>query len=110
MRKHIIIFLILLMAALPVWSASMVCHHVQKMPQAMDMQASGHTCCLDMQKQQTSHSAADTCHCDQFQHGQFILSLPDMPVAAPASIFIATVLPLQALPERPDVLYRPPIA
>ena len=109
MRKHIILFLILLMVALPVWSASMVCFHVQTMPQMMDMQASGHTCCLDMQ-QKTSHSAADTCHCDQFQHGQFILSLPEMPVAAPTNRFSTTRLVLQRLPERTDVLYRPPIA
>lgn len=109
MRKHMIIFIILLMAALPVWSASMVCAHVQKMPQMMDMQASGHTCCLDMQKQ-TSHTAADTCHCDQFQHGQFILSLPNMTVEPPASGFVATLLPSHTLSERTDVLYRPPIA
>ena len=109
MRKHMIIFIILLMAAVPVWSATMMCAHVQTMPQTMDMQASGHTCCLDMQKQ-TSHTAADTCHCDQLQHGQFILSLPDMLVAAPASDFIATLLLSQVLPERTDVLYRPPIA
>lgn len=109
MRKHIITFLILLMAALPVWSASMVCGHVQKMPQTMDMQASGHTCCLDMQKQ-TSHIAADTCHCDQFQHGQFILSLPTIAFITPTNRFIPPVLSFQPLPERTDVLYRPPIA
>ncbi|MDD5395450.1 MAG: hypothetical protein PHE17_20695 [Thiothrix sp.] len=111
MRKHIITLLILLMAALPVWSASAVCHHVQQkaMPQMM-MQADGHDCCLDMQKQQTNHHAADTCHCDQFQHGQFVLGLPVILVAVPTNRLIPSVLPLQSLPERADAPYRPPIA
>ena len=113
MRKHIITFLILLMAALPVWSASMVCHHAQSVPQMMEMQNGEHQCCLEMQKQhqeQQAHAAADTCHCDQLQHAQFILSLPEMPAAAPTNQFIPPVLSFQPLPERTDVLYRPPIA
>ena len=113
MRKHLVTFLILLMAALPVWSASMVCHHVPTMPQMMtmmDMQATDHHCCLEMQKQQSGQVSADTCHCDQLQHAQFILSLPVLPTAIPPDSFIPFVLSLQALPEPTDLLYRPPIA
>jgi hypothetical protein len=109
MRKHIITFLILLMAALPVWSASMVCHHVQKMPQTMNMHTADHHCCHDKQVQ-PEQTAGDTCHCDQFQHGQFILSLPTIAFITPTNRFIPPVLSLQPLPERTDVLYRPPIA
>lgn len=110
MRKHIVTFLILLMAVLPVWSASMVCHHVKAVPQVMDMQVVDHHCCLEMQKQQMGQMSADTCHCDQLQHAQFILSLPVLPAAVPPDSFIPAILSLQALPERTDVLYRPPIA
>ncbi|OQX13900.1 MAG: hypothetical protein BWK73_10975 [Thiothrix lacustris] len=110
MRKHIITFLILLMTALPVWSATRVCHHVQAAPQMMDMQASDHHCCLDMQKQHSGQMSADTCHCDQLQHAQFILSLPEMAFATPANRFIPPTVPFQPLPERTDVPYRPPIA
>ena len=110
MRKHIITFLILLMAVLPVWSASMVCHHVQSVPQMIEMQNGEHQCCLEMQKQLQDSTTADTCHCDQLQHAQFILSLPEMPAAAPTNRFIPPALSFQTLPERTDVLYRPPIA
>ncbi|QTR54715.1 hypothetical protein [Thiothrix unzii] len=113
MRKHIVTFLILLMAALPVWSASMVCHHVQTMPQMMSMmdaQATNHHCCLEMQKQQSTQVSADTCHCDQLQHAQFVLSLPMLPAAVPPDSFIPQVFSPQVLPEAADVPYRPPIA
>jgi hypothetical protein len=112
MRKHIITFLILLMAALPVWSAAVVCHHVQTIPQMMtmmDTQATDHHCCLEKQ-QQPSQTAADDCHCDQLQHGQFILSLPEIALVTPANHFAPPALSFQPLPERTDVLYRPPIA
>lgn len=98
MRKHIILFLILLITALPVWSAANVCHHVQ----TQLMQMSEHHCCLDQQ--------ADACYCNQHQHAQFILSLPEMLVATPNNRFIPPALTLQPLPEGTDVLYRPPIA
>ena len=109
MSKHIVTFIILLMAALTVWSASRVCHHVPTMTM-MDTQATEHRCCLEMQKQQSVQVSADTCHCDQLQHAQFILSLPEMLAAAPTTRFIPPALSLQPLPERTDVLYRPPIA
>ncbi|WGZ96145.1 MAG: hypothetical protein QJT81_09290 [Candidatus Thiothrix putei] len=104
MRKHIVTFLILLMAALPVWSASMVCHHVPT------MQATDHRCCLEMQKQQSAQVSADTCHCDQLQHAQFVLSLPMLPAVVPPNGFIPQVFSPQVLPEAADVPYRPPIA
>jgi hypothetical protein len=111
MRKHIITLLILLMAALPVWSAAAVCHHVQQkaMPPMM-MQADGHGCCLDMHKPQSSHHVADTCHCDQLQHAQFVLGLPVLPAAVPPDNFILPAFSPQVLPEAADVPYRPPIA
>ncbi|WP_093070640.1 hypothetical protein [Thiothrix caldifontis] len=112
MRKHIVTFLILLMAALPVWSASMVCHHVPTMPQTMMMesQATNHRCCLEMQKQQSAQVSADTCHCDQLQHAQFVLSLPMLPAVVPPNGFISRVFSPQVLPAAADVPYRPPIA
>ncbi len=100
MRKHIILFLILLITALPVWSAVSVCHHVKTPPMQMPM--TEHHCCLDQQ--------ADTCHCDQLQHAQFILSLPTIVIAAPSSRFIPPTLSPQRLPKGTDVPYRPPIA
>ncbi|UOG91513.1 MAG: hypothetical protein L3K52_15130 [Candidatus Thiothrix sulfatifontis] len=101
MRKHIILLLILLITALPVWSAVLVCHHVQTQPMQTQMQMSDHHCCLDEQ--------ADTCHCDQLQHAQFILSLPTTVIAAPRSHFIPPTLSPQRLPKGTDVPYRPPI-
>jgi hypothetical protein len=74
------------------------------------MQNGDHRCCLEMKKQLQDQTATDTCHCDQLQHSQFILSLPEIVAVAPTSRFIPNTLPLQRLPERTDVLYRPPIA
>jgi hypothetical protein len=113
MRNRLVMFLILLMIALPVWSAATVCCHVQKVAQ--------HHCCehMQMEKQHCHHlsvtadkhiSVADNCHCDQLQHSQFMLSLPEIVVMTPASHFIPPALPFQRLPERADILYRPPIA
>ena len=108
MRKHIVLFLILLMTALPIWSAASVCHHVTTPP--LKMQMTDHHCCLDKQQTAAHSTAADACHCDQLQHAQFILSLPEVLVTAPGNRFIPPVLTFQPLPERADVLYRPPIA
>jgi hypothetical protein len=102
MRKHIILFLILLITALPVWSAVLVCHHVQTPPMHSPMQMTEHHCCLDQQ--------ADTCYCDQLQHAQFILRMPEMLVAAPNKRFIPPALTLQPSPKGTDEPYRPPIA
>jgi hypothetical protein len=108
MRKHLILLLVLLMAALPVWSAASVCHHVKTQP--MKVQMADHHCCLDKQHPSANPRSADTCHCDQLQHAQFILSLPERVVAAPTNRFIPPALSFQPLLERADVLYRPPIA
>lgn len=120
MRTRLVTLLILLMVAFPVWSASTVCCHVQKM-----QKATVHHCCEHMQmgKQHCGHVSAslsdhavdhagnaDTCHCDHFQHSQFVLSLAEMLVAPPANRFLPPALSFQPLPERADVLYRPPIA
>lgn len=112
MRKYIIIFLMLLMAALPVWSATVLCQHVPGEP-VQKVMAADHHCCLDKHQAASAadvQTAADSCHCDQFQHAQFVLSLPDTLAAAPTSRFPPPVLPLRTLPERVDLLYRPPIA
>lgn len=112
MHKYIVTLLILLMTALPVWSATVLCHHEQGNPAASQTMPQGgdHHCCLDQQQLSDGQTAADTCHCDQFQHAQFILSLPVTLTVAPASHFIPPALPLPSLPERVDLLYRPPIA
>lgn len=116
MRKHLVTFLILLMAALPVWSVAMVCHHVQTQPQmatVIDAPSTGHHCHLEMQKQQPQQAGqicADACYCDQLQHAQFILSLPVLPTELPTHRFIPPMFSLQALPEPTDIPYRPPIA
>ncbi|MDD5395308.1 MAG: hypothetical protein PHE17_19975 [Thiothrix sp.] len=108
MRKHIVLLLVLLMVALPIWSAASVCHHVKTQP--LTIQMADHHCCLDKQKTSANPTSADTCHCDQLQHAQFILSLPEMVAAAPTHCFIPPALPFQPLPKRADVPYRPPIA
>lgn len=116
MRKSLITLLILLMAVLPAWSAAAVCHHTQQaMPQVMGImgmepESGGHDCCPDMHQHTAKQATADTCHCDQFQHGQFVLGLLDMPFARPESGFLPPATPLLRLPERTDTLYRPPIA
>lgn len=110
MRQRLAIFLIMLMTALPIWSAFRVCHHVQVMPQTVTTQATNHHCCLEMQKQQSEQVATDACHCDQLQHAQFVLSVPVLLAAVPPDSFIPPVFSPQLLPEAADVLYRPPIA
>lgn len=114
MRNRLVTLLILLMVAFPVWSASMPCCHLQQM-----QKTAAHHCCHHMQgdKQHCQHastelsaSAADACHCDQFQHSQFVLSLPQFPLLQPATRFE----PEQAVPaplaERHETIIRPPIA
>jgi hypothetical protein len=110
MRKHIVTFIILLMIALPVWSASMVCYHLQMPPTSMNAQDSDHHCCPEKQKQHQEQAAADTCYCDQLQSAQFILSLPDIGFVAPSNTSSHYGTAPHAFPERTDLLYRPPIA
>ena len=117
MRKHISTLLILLMMVLPIWSVVTLCHHVQPtlgvavMQHDVGRQAAEHYCCPQMQAQQTAQDhAADKCHCDPFQHGQFVLGVLIMPFAVPSSRFIPPTIAIQPLAERVDVLYRPPIA
>lgn len=109
LRKQLVTFLILLMTAFPVWSASRLCHHVQTSPVSAETHAADHHCCLDQQAS-SPQAAGDTCHCDQLQHAQFILSVPVVLAMTPAKRFIPPLLLSRLLPERADILYRPPIA
>ena len=112
MRIRLVTLLILLMVAFPVWSASTVCCHLQKMQQ--------HPCCehMQMSKQHCDHASttlsdhaakAGTCHCDQFQHSQFGLSLPQIPVVQPTTHFAPEMTIPTPLAERHETIIRPPI-
>lgn len=110
MRKQFVTFLILLMIALPVWSMSRVCHHLQLVaPSPAVMQIEGHHCCLDHMMSVAASTAGDECHCDQLQHSQFILGFSGQVLDVPSVGFPPAVLTLPSRPERVDVLYRPPI-
>jgi hypothetical protein len=94
------------MIAFPVWSASVPCCHVQKM--------SAHHCCHQQMAKPSCHHAgqmdkADTCHCDQFQHSQFVLSLPSMSVVQPVTRFETEHTVPAPLAERHETIIRPPI-
>ncbi len=107
MRNRLVTLLILLMVAFPVWSASVPCCHVQNM--------TGHHCCHQtMEKQHCHHAAqmgkADTCHCDQFQHSQFVLSLPEWPLLQPSRRLSTKISTPTPLAERHETIIRPPIA
>lgn len=113
MRTHIVTFLILLMAVMPAWSAARVCHPVRIAPvlASQAVPAADHHCCPDSQHHTAQQLSADhTCHCDQLQHAQFILSLPVIPFTAPGCGFVPATLPLQILTGCTGVPYRPPIA
>lgn len=80
---------------------------------------SAHHCCdhMKMDKQHCHHaSGADQttkngdCHCDQFQHSQFVLSLPELPTLQPASHFAPEIAIPTPLAERHETIIRPPIA
>jgi hypothetical protein len=110
MRNRLVTLLILLMVAFPVWSASTVCCHVQKMQQ--------HHCChhAAMSHADTAqgaahcqHPAAGTCHCDQFQHSQFVLSLLEMPLVQSVAHFMPEMSVPTALADRHESIIRPPI-
>lgn len=110
MRKQFVTFLILLMVALPVWSASRVCHHLQPVvPSPAVMQAKGHHCCLDHMVSSAVSTAGDECHCDQLQHSQFILDFPEKVLGVPSVSFLPAVLTFPTRPGCIGVLYRPPI-
>ncbi|MDD5395472.1 MAG: hypothetical protein PHE17_20805 [Thiothrix sp.] len=109
MRNRLVTLLILLMVTFPVWSASTVCCHVQKTQQ--------HHCCHHaMSHADTAqgaahcqHPAAGTCHCDQFQHSQFVLSLPEMPLVQSVAHFMPEMSVPTALADRHESIIRPPI-
>lgn len=116
MRRFISAVLIMLMAVLPISSVAAACHHVQPMLHhavATEQVMLSHHCCHDQQQTASAHdlsSQSDRCHCDQFQNGQFILSLLAIPVVIPSAYFVVTTAFVQPLSDHIDLLYRPPIA
>ncbi len=117
MRNRLVTFLILLMVAFPVWSASTVCCHLQKASSIQS--AAPHHCCDDMKmgKQHCHHAAgvdqtakSGDCQCDQFQHSQFALSLPEIPLLQPVLHFDPEISIPTQLAERHETIIRPPIA
>lgn len=117
MRNRLVTLLILLMTAFPVWSASTVCCHLQ-MAQAAGQMSAEHPCCehMQMEKQHCQHASssgqtidADNCQCDQFQHSQFVLSLPDLPIMQPVAHFVPERSIPTPLAERQETIIRPPI-
>lgn len=108
MRNRLVTLLILLMVALPVWSASTVCCHMQKVQQsqAMPEQHCQHTS-TPLSEQSAS---VDNCQCDQFQHSQFVLSLPELPLLQPTPHFAPEISIPAPLAERHETIIRPPIA
>ncbi|MBU0654121.1 MAG: hypothetical protein KJ914_03200 [Gammaproteobacteria bacterium] len=122
MRNRLVTLLILLMVALPVWSASTVCCHMQKVQQsqAMPEQHCQHastplstsTPLSDHTSTPLSEQAAsgDNCQCDQFQHSQFVLSLPELPLLQPTPHFAPEISIPAPLAERHETIIRPPIA
>lgn len=102
--------LIMLMALLPIRLAWSACEHVQVQQQVAQMHMSDHHCCLEKNTLKVTNLQPGTCHCDQFQHAQFILDLPQLPIMAfPAHSQPWPALIQPVLTECADVLYRPPI-
>lgn len=117
MRKYLVTLLILLMTAFPVWSAGTVCCHLQAAPPTQPLPT--HHCCdhMKLDKQHCQHSTniertsqADNCQCDLFQHSQFVLSLPELPVLQPVPHFAPETSIPAPLAERHETIIRPPIA
>lgn len=117
MHKRLVTLLILLMVALPVWSASVTCCHLQKAQHARVMES--HACCEHTKANMGQHghhaSSADQsaktgqCSCDKVQHSQFILSLPTVPMPQPVARFGPESRVPTLPPERQETIIRPPI-